>query len=403
VRERRPSLSDLLLQSSASRPSYRARVSFAIENSLALPISAVIALFWANLGPASYGRFAHALEFPVNDVAMVFFFGLAAKEVAEATAPGGALHSWRRAGLPVMAAVGGMVIPALLYALYAWMMHEPELLPGWAIPCATDIAFSYLIAKFVFGRHPALPFLLLLAVADDALGLVVLVVFYPSRELHLGAGAAIMAAAVAAALWLRRARVHSFWPYVGIAGSLSWTALFVGGLHPALALVPVVSLMPHAARDPGLFVEAPPGATDTLSQFEHWWKVPVQVVLFGFGLVNAGVPLRMYGSATWAVLIAVLAGKPIGVGVAVALSLAFGLRLPARFGWRDVIIVGCAAAIGFTVALFFATAAFPPGPLLDQAKLGALLSVSGAVLTVAAAAALKAGRFATASPAAEHP
>ena len=122
-----------------------------------------------------------------------------------------------------------------------------------------------------------------------------------------------MAAAVAIAFVLRRSRVRSFWPYVSMAGSLSWTALFVGGLHPALALVPVVSLMPHGARDPGLFVEAPAGANDTLSEFEHWWKVPVQVVLFFFGLVNAGVALRMYGSGTWAVLFAIVAGKPLGI------------------------------------------------------------------------------------------
>jgi NhaA family Na+:H+ antiporter len=371
-----------------------------VDYSLALPISASIALVWANIGAASYARVAHALEFPVNEVAMVFFFGLAAKEVVEATAPGGALHTWRRAGLPVIAALGGMGVPALMYVMYARAVNEPALVPGWAIPCATDIAFSYLVAKLVFRRHPAIPFLLLLAVADDALGLVVLVLFYPSRQLHLVAGTVLMTAAVIIAFVLRRARVRSFWPYVSVAGTLSWTALFIGGLHPALALVPVVSLMPHCARDPGLFVEAPPGAKDTLSEFEHWWKVPVQVVLFFFGLVNAGVPLRMYGSGTWAVLFAILAGKPLGVGVAVAISVALGLRLPPRFGWRDVTTVGCAAGIGFTVALFFATAAFPPGPLLDEAKIGALLSVSGALVTLAAAKVMRVGRFARASAAA---
>jgi NhaA family Na+:H+ antiporter len=89
----------------------------AIDLSLALPLGAGIALVWANTAHDSYERFAHALHFAVNDVGMVFFFGLAAKEVVEATAPGGALHSWRRAALPVVAATGGMLGPALLAVL----------------------------------------------------------------------------------------------------------------------------------------------------------------------------------------------------------------------------------------------------------------------------------------------
>src|SRR5262249_10662728 len=185
----------------------RSTLVYAIDRSLALPVSAALALAWVNTFPVSYTHVAGLLEFPVNEVAMVFFFGLAAKEVVEATAPGGALHTWRRAALPVMAAIGGMAAPALLYVLYVRVLNEPTLLRGWAIPCATDIAFSYLVAKAVFRRHPAIPFLLLLAVADDALGLVVLVLFYPVRQLHLAAGTALMAAAVAAAVGLRRARV----------------------------------------------------------------------------------------------------------------------------------------------------------------------------------------------------
>jgi len=374
VRERRPFLSS------------------AIDHSLALPISAVIALVWANTFPVGYTRVAGALEFPVNQIGMAFFFGLASKEVVEATAPGGALHTWRRAALPVIAAVGGMAAPALLYAVVVRVIGNHALLRGWAIPCATDVAFSYMVAKAVFRRHPAIPFLLLLAVADDALGLVVLVVFYPSHELHLTVGGLLLAAAIVLASGLRKAGVRSFWPYLAISGTTSWAGLFAGGLHPALALVPVVACMPHAARDRGLFVETPT-ARDTLNRFEHAWKAPVQVVLFFFGLVNAGVPLRMYGGGTWAVLISILAGKPIGIVAAVLVAVAAGFQLPPRFGRRDLVVVGCAAAIGFTVALFFATAAFPPGALLDQAKLGAILSVSGALLTVGAAAMLRVGRF----------
>src|SRR5262245_5098313 len=272
--------------------STRRRVfDYAIQYSLALPLGAVIALVWANVSHESYARVAHGLEFTVNDVGMVFFFALATKEVVEATAPGGALHTWRRAALPGVAAVGGMVAPAVIYILFVQLAGAPELTRGWAIPCATDIAFSFLVATAIFGRHPAVPFLLLLATADDALGLIILALFYPVAELNILTGVAIMGVALAAAFALRRGRVRSFWPYVAAGGALSWAALYWGGLHPALALVPIVPFMPHAARDPGLFVDAPPGATDALNRFERVWKYPVQAILFFFGLANAGVPI----------------------------------------------------------------------------------------------------------------
>ncbi|HMD34165.1 MAG TPA: Na+/H+ antiporter NhaA, partial [Vicinamibacterales bacterium] len=202
---------------------------------------------------------------------------------------------------------------------------------------------------------------------------------------NLPIAAGLMAAALAVGFALRRARVRIFWPYVAAGGAVSWTALFLGGLHPALALVPIVPFLPHAARDPGLFVDAPPDATDALSEFEHWWKYPAQAVLLLFGLVNAGVAVTAVGPGTWAVLGAIVAGKPIGIGLSVAAARAFGLRLPPRLGAAEIAIVGCTAGIGFTVALFFATAAFPPGPALDQAKLGALLSLASAGTAVIAA------------------
>jgi len=371
----------------------RRAFDYAIEHSLVLPVGAMAALAWANLSYASYARVSHALEFPVNDVGMVFFFALATKEVVEATAPGGALHPWRRAALPGIAAVGGMAAPALIYVLFVHAAARPELGRGWAIPCATDIAFSYLIAKAIFRRHPAIPFLLLLAIADDALGLVLLALFYPVGDLHAGAGSALMLLALATAYLLRRNRVVIYWPYVAAGGAISWFALFRGGLHPALALVPILPFMPHAARDPGLFVTAPASARDALSEFEHHWKYPVQLILFLFGLTNAGVPVGQHGTATWAVVTAILLGKPIGIGASVALSVAAGLKLPRQMDWRDMAVVGCAAGIGFTVALFFATAAFPAGAALDEAKLGALLSVSSAGVAMAAAAVLRVGRF----------
>ena len=361
---------------------------------LLLPAGAAFALVWANTAADSYQSVAHALRFAVNDVLMAFFFGLAAKEVAEATVAGGALDSRRKASLPVVAAIGGMIGPALLYVALAHWWRQPQLVRGWAIPCATDIAFSYLVAKAIFRRDaPAIPFLLLLAIADDALGLIVLAVFYPVGELHLVAGGALMAASLGASFALRRRGTLSPWPYLAAGGTLSWAALHVGGLHPALALVPVIPFLPHAGRDPGLFVDAPPDARDTLSQFERHWKYPVQGVLFLFGLANAGVPLRQAGAGAWIVLLSILAGKPIGIGLTVAAAVGAGLRLPRHLVWRDVVVVGFTAAIGFTVALFFATAAFPIGQQLDETKMGALLSVASALVALAVAKALGVGRM----------
>ena len=368
-----------------------------LDHSLLLPAGAALALIWANTFAASYTRFAHRLEFAVNDVGMVFFFALAAKEVVEATVPGGALHTWRRAAMPVVAAVGGMMGPAIVFLAVVHFLNQAALERGWAIPCATDIAFSYLVAKAIYRRHPAVPFLMLLAIADDAFGLIILAVFYPASDLRPLSGLTLLAAALAVSWLLRRNGVRTFWPYVAAGGSLSWAALFVGGLHPALALIPVIPFLPHAAHDPGLYTPAPASAHDALSEFEHWWKYPVQAVLFLFGLVNAGVPLHALGAGTWAVLSGVLVGKPIGIALAMAIATAGGLALPSGVGWKDVVVIAFAAAIGFTVALFFATAAFPPGAVLDEMKMGALLSVSGAIVAVGVAALLGVGRF-TASP-----
>ncbi len=155
-----------------------------------------------------------------------------------------------------------------------------------------------MIARVIFRRgHPAIPFLLLLAIADDALGLMILAAFYPSGPLSVIALATTMAAALLAALWLRRRRIRSFWPYIIGPGVLSWAALYFGGFHPALALVPIVPFMPHSARDLGLFEPREAGQIDTLNQSEDWWAVPVQFVLLLFGLATAGVRSNRLGRA----------------------------------------------------------------------------------------------------------
>ena len=366
-----------------------------VDNSGLLIAGAVAALIWANAAPESYTVVAHGLHFLVNDIAMVFFFALATKEVVEATAPGGALHSPRRAAVPMVAAIGGMAAPAAIYVSLALAADTPELLRGWAIPSATDIAFSYLVARFVLGaRHPGIPFLLLLAIADDALGLIVLAAFYPTGTVRPTEFVVLLGAALALSAWLRRTRTMNVWPYIAGAGLISWVAFYRGGLHPALALVPIIPFLPHATRDPGLFVDSPQ-LTDPLNRFEHWWKLPVHIILFFFGLVNAGVAVSSVGPGTWVVLTAILAGKPIGIVILTAACVAAGLQKPAGVSWRDMIVLGIIAGIGFTVALFFATAAFPPGRLLDEAKMGALLSFSASVLAMAAALLLRVGRYST--------
>jgi NhaA family Na+:H+ antiporter len=344
---------------------------------------AAIALVWANLHPDSYDRFTRASHFFVNDVAMAFFFGLATKEIIEATAPGGPLHSLRRAGLPVLAAVGGMAGPALLYVGMALAADRPDIVRGWAIPCATDIAFSYMAARLIFpAASPAIPFLLLLAIADDALGLVLLATFYPSAPVMPWYIIAIVGIACGVAYILRRRRTRSFWPYIVISGTLSWLGFYVGGLHPALALVPVLPFLPHAKRDPGLFIEPAHEERDPLNQFERWWKLPVEIILFVFALTNAGVPIAGVGTTTWIVLFALIVGKPAGIVTATWMAERVGFHRTPELTWRMMIVLGVAAGIGFTVALFFTTAAFAPGPTLDQAKLGALFSVSAGALAL---------------------
>jgi NhaA family Na+:H+ antiporter len=276
-----------------------------------------------------------------------------------------------------------MAAPAVIYTVLAATLGPRELLRGWAIPCATDIAFSAMVARAAFpAGHPAVPFLLLLAIADDALGLVILAVFYPSAALSPGALAVLMPAALGLAFWLRRRRTRTFWAYVIGPGVLSWLALYFGGFHPALALVPIIPFMPHSPRDLGLFDPREERQPDTLNRFEHWWAVPVQFVLLLFGFANAGVPFTEIGPGTYYVLVALLAGKPLGILLFSGAAAGLGARLPSGFSVGDLLVVGVAASIGFTVSLFFATAAFPEGQALAQTKMGALVSFIAAPLAL---------------------
>ena len=377
-----------------SRSTFPRLSQFVREHLVLLPLGALVALAWVNTLPESYFRVTYALSFVVNDVAMTVFFALMTKEVVEATAPGGVLHPWRRAIAPVIAAVGAAVAPALLHRRVVEALEEPMLGAWWPVTLATDLAMSYFVARLIFRQHAAVAFLLLLGIASDAFGFLALALFDPVRDLRLLlSGALLLAAAIGVAAGLRRWRVKTFWPYLLIAGGVSWFAFFSSGVHPALALVPIMPFLPHAARDPGFFVDAPPDARDTLNQFELFWRYPAQIALFFFGLVNAGVPIGALELGTWGLPIAVIVGKPLGVLIGTAAARLAGLHLPQQVGWRELTVIGFTAAMGFTVGLFFCAALLPPGQLRSEMSMGVLLSLAGAPLALASAKLLRVGRF----------
>jgi NhaA family Na+:H+ antiporter len=366
---------------------------FVTGHYLLLPIGAVVALLWANTAPESYFTFARVLAFPVNAIAMVFFFGLLAQELYEEVMPGGALHHRRRWPVPVIAAVGGTIGAAGAYIASVNAAPVPVLLPGWPIMAGVDLVFAYFIVRAIFHRHAAVSFLLLLAVASNAIGLIALAPTFAFDGARAGGSGVLMVAAIALAVALRRRRVRAFWPYVLVCGALSWLALYLEGFPPALALVPIVPFMPHKRRRLGELFEDevdPPGRT--ARHYEHVWHYHVQIALLLFGLVNAGVMVAGYGEGTDATLIAAL-GRTAGILLAVAAALAVGLHLPASLTWRELLVVAVAASIGLTFSLYFAIALFPAGPVLAELKLGALLTAAALPLAFGAAWLLRVGRF----------
>ncbi|MCA9621800.1 MAG: Na+/H+ antiporter NhaA [Myxococcales bacterium] len=374
-----------------------------LEFSIPLIAGVLAALAWANLAPHSYHQLVHGspfgegshlnLHFAVNDVFMALFFGIAAKEITESALPGGALNPPRKAINPLLGTLGGVLGPITVYFIYVAVTGDQTIKNGWGIPTATDIAIAWLVARIAFGAgHPAVSFLLLLAVADDGIGLGIIAVFYPDpahpvQPIYL----LLVAAAVIGAYALRRRQVNSYWAYLLGPGVLSWFGLFSAHLHPALALVPVVPFMPHADRDEGLFAEDQDHNhySDTLNAFEHAFKVPVDLGLFVFGLANAGVVMSNVGSATTAVLLSLLIGKTVGIFLFSTVGHALGFSLPEGMTPRSLLLVGVTASLGLTVALFVAGVAFTEPSLQGAAKMGALMSVVAAPIVVVLARLLR--------------
>jgi NhaA family Na+:H+ antiporter len=391
-----------------SEPTKRGYINILQEFSLPLLSGVVVAMVWANLDHASYEHvihwmpiagleiFGHAVthHWLVNDIFMVFFFGIAAKEITESFLPGGNLNPISKSINPLLATLGGVVGPVLVFFIGMSFLYGPgddveTLRRGWGIPTATDIALAWLVARTVFGKgHPAINFLLLLAVADDAIGLGIIAIFYgdpdlPARPEFL----LLIVLGMAIAYGMRRAELKSWIPYIAICGPLSWLGLSLAHLHPALALVFIVPFLPGPRRDIGLFSErdeidrmGEELAQDLhmehspLHQFEHQMKLFVDFGLFFFSFTNAGVVFSSIGSMTWLILGSLVIGKTVGITLLGLIGMKIGFPLPARMGVRELVMAGFVAALGLTVALFVAGAAFTDPTLLGQAKMGALFS-----------------------------
>ena len=378
-------------------------ISVLQEYSVPLLSGVVLALVAANLDAELYHHvlefepihgweiFGHPVTFHflVNDVFMVFFFAIAAKEITEAALPGGLLNPLSKAVSALVATAGGVLIPVAAFFVGLWlcfqlgvydtaMDDQGTLARGWGIPTATDIALAWLVARTVFGsRHPAVVFLLLLAVADDAIGLVIIAVFYgdptvPAEPVWLGLTGAGMLVAFA----LSRMGVRRWELYIALAGPLAWSGLVLAHLHPALALTFIVPFIPGGTEDPGFFEEEVELQDEhsPLHLFEERTKPFVDFGLLFFSFANAGVVFADVGPLTWIVLGALVVGKTLGVAAFGAVAGIAGFPLPDGMSRRDLVVAGFIAALGLTVALFVAAEAYLEPGLQGQAKMGALLS-----------------------------
>ena len=400
----------------------RQLIAFIQEYSLPLIFGVITALVWANIDFHSYhqivefdfwnfGQGPHlddgkghdlndfyifgkhiTVHFLINEIFMVFFFGIAAKEITESVLPGGALNPIPKAINPLMGTLGGVFGPVGLFFLLAVIFYGGSddfgaVANGWAIPTATDIALAWLVARVIFGnRHPAVNFLLLLAVADDAIGLVIIAVFYSTDVQPLWL---LLTAGGMAAAYLFRRLGLTWWPiYILIAGGMSWVGLVKAGVEPALALVVIVPFLPtlhasgHHETAPAHGEHEHGQAIGTLEKFEHQLKLPVDFGLFFFAWANAGVAFGNISSVTLMILLSLIVGKTAGVSLFSFIVSRFGFPLPEGMGLRHLAITGMIAGLGLTVALFVANKAYAGTDFLDPGKMGAVLSVIVAALSL---------------------
>jgi len=305
----------------------------------------------------------------INDALMAVFFFVVGLEIKREVLDG-ELATPARRRLPVLVALAGMAVPALVYLAFAG--GTPGLGAGWAIPAATDIAFAVGVLALLGKRAPPALRLLLLTVAIvDDLGAVAIIALAYTPSLALG-WAAAAAGLLAVMALLGRRGVDHWAPYV-VLGAGVWYAVLCSGVHATVAGVLAaftVPLRPGRWRGDSL-----------LLRFEHGlapWSAYLIVPLFGFA--NAGVTLpggglpALLAPLPLAVAAGLALGKPLGVVGALGLARATGFaHLPAGASWPQLAGLAALCGIGFTMSLFIATLAFPAAPaLVDEAKLGIL-------------------------------
>lgn len=383
---------------------------FLQEFSILLIAGVIAGLAMANIDIGSYEKvvgyhvfgenvevFGHPIttHFLINEIFMVFFFGIAAKVITDSMLPGGALNPVSKAINPLLGTLGGVLGPAGLYFLltlvfYGGTNEFSTVANGWAIPTATDIALAWLVARLVFGvGHPAVNFLLLLAVADDAIGLGIIAIFYPAPEQPVTPiWLLLTAGGMGVAFAMRRVGVRYWTLYVGIAGAMSWVGLLKAAIEPALALVVIVPFLPTTVKHgANLMTEEHSGGTphqgmppsnvsnhSPLQQFERHLKLFVDIGLFFFAFANAGVAFSTINSVTFIVLLSLIVGKTVGISLFSIVASKVGFPLPTGMRMKHLLVVGLIAGLGLTVALFVAGKAFTGPPFQEPAKMGAVLS-----------------------------
>ncbi|MBY6096728.1 Na+/H+ antiporter NhaA [Priestia flexa] len=318
----------------------------------------------------------------INDGLMAMFFTLIGLEVKRELLQG-ALSSPSKAALPTFAAIGGLLVPALIFLAFN---HEDELgRVGWAIPAATDIAFALGVLALLGSRVPAAlkVFLLALAIIDDLLVILIIALFYSDSLSMLSL--TVAAVATLGLVTLNRAGVRKLAPYL-LIGVVLWVAVLKSGVHATLAGVVLAFTLPLDRDESGYC------PSETLEHRLHPWSAFLILPVFAFA--NAGVSLEGLGLADltsplpMGIALGLLLGKPLGIMlfsiIAVMVRLA---RLPEGLGWVHLLGVSLLCGIGFTMAMFVASLSFDPGMLNygDLARLGILIgsglaAVAGYVL-----------------------